>query len=163
MEDNFKIGGIFNVVCYDKDGVEKWRDEAKNIVPDAGLNHILDVVVHGTTAVSPWYIGLKGVGTAVAADTLASHASWTENTAYTGDRKEMVEAAASGKSISNSASKATFAITSDAQTIAGSFLASTATGTSGVLLSVADFTGGNKSCDSGDSLEVTYTLSAATS
>lgn len=161
MDSSFKIGGTFDVICFGKDGKEKWRDTAKNLVPDAALNHILDVVLHGTTAVSPWYVGLKGEGTPVSGETLASHTAWTENTAYTGDRQEYVEAAASGKSITNSASKASFAITSDAQTIAGAFLASASTGTSGTLLCAADFTGGNKSCDNGDTLQVQYTLSAA--
>jgi len=161
MDSNFKVGGIFDVVCIGSDGKEKWRDTAKNLVPDAALNHILDVILHGTTAVATWYVGLKGAGTPVAGETLASHSAWTENTAYTGDRQEYVEAAASGKSTTNSANKASFSITSDTQTIAGAFLASVATGTSGIELCAADFTGGNKSCDSGDTLQVTYTISAA--
>jgi hypothetical protein len=161
MKDGFKVGGIFDVTCYGADGSVKWQDKAKNLVTNQGLDHILDVVLHGTTAVSPWYVGLKGTGTPAAADTLASHSTWTENTAFTGDRQEYVEAASSSQSVTNSASKASFSITSDSQTIAGAFLASAASGTSGTLLCVADFTGGNKSCDNGDTLEVTYSISAS--
>lgn len=157
----FRIGGIFEVDCYGPDGELKWQDKAKNLVTNEGLDHILDVVLHAATQVTTWYVGLKGTGTPAAGDTLASHATWTENSNYTGDRQEYVEAAASSQSITNSANKASFPITSDAQTIAGAFLASAATGTSGTLLCVADFTGGNKSCDNGDTLEVTYTISAA--
>ena len=161
MDNSFKIGGTFEVQCYDADGNLKWSDVAKNLVTNIGLNHILDVVLHGTTAVSPWYVGLKNTGTPAAADTSASHSTWTENTNYTGSRQEYVEAAASSQSTTNSASKASFSITSDSQTIAGAFLDSAATGTAGTLLCVADFTGGDKACDNGDTLEVTYTISAA--
>jgi len=159
--DGFKIGGVFEATCYDSNGDVKWSDTAKNLVTDVGLNHVLDVVLHGTTAVSPWYMGLKNAGTVAAADTLASHSGWTENTNYTGNRQEYNEAAASSKSTTNSANKASFAITVDAQTIAGAFLCSVATETTGTLLCVADFTGGNKSCANGDTLQVTYTISAA--
>ena len=161
MKAKFKIGGIFEVKCFGPDGVLKWKDTAKNIVTNVGLNHILDVVLHGTTAVSPWYVGLKNAGSVAAADTLASHGGWTENANYTGNRQEYVEAAASSQSVTNTANKASFSITVNSQTIAGAFLASVTTGTSGTLLSVADFTGGNKSCDNGDTLSVTYTMSAA--
>jgi len=162
MESAFKIGGVFDVECFGPDGNLKWKDTAKNLVPDAGLNHILDVVLHGTTPVSPWYVGLTdGTPTAAAGDTIASHAGWVEVTAYTGNRQEYVEAAASGKSTTNSASKASFPITADSTTVGGAFLFEAATGTTGVLLCVAAFTGGDKACDNGDTLSVTYTMSAA--
>lgn len=161
LGSSFSVGGVFTVECYGPDGNLKWKDTAKNLVTNVGLNHILDVVLHGTTAVSPWYVGLKNTGTVAASDTSASHSGWTENTNYTGNRQEYVEAAASSQSTTNSDSKASFSITSDSQTIAGAFLDSAATGTAGTLLCVADFTGGNKSCDNGDTLEVTYTISAA--
>jgi hypothetical protein len=44
-------------------------------------------------------------------------------------------------------------------TIAGAFLCNVASGTSGVLFSAGDFTGGDKSVASGDTLNVTYTFS----
>lgn len=161
LGSGFKVGGVFTVECYGPDGNLKWKDTAKNLVTNVGLNHILDVVLHGTTAVSPWYVGLKNAGTVAAADTSASHAGWTENSNYTGNRQEYEEAAASSQSTTNSANKASFAIDTDSQTIAGAFLDSAATGTAGTLLCAADFTGGNKSADNGDTLEVTYTISAA--
>jgi len=160
MKTDFGIGGIFDVVCKRKDGSIRWQDTAKNLVPNTALDNILDVILHGETPITTWYLGLKDTGTPAASDTLASHSTWTENTNYTGDRQEFVEAASSSQSVTNSASKAEFAINVDAQTIAGAFLASAATGTSGVLFSVADFTGGDKACDNGDTLQVTYTVSA---
>lgn len=161
MKEKVKLGGVFHVECYDKNGKLKWRDRAENIITNQGLNHILDVVFHGTTPVSPWYVGLvTDGGTYAAADTLASHAGWTEFTSYADNRKEFVEAAASGQSISNSGNAASFAI-NDTGTIQGAFLASAATGTSGTLMAEANFAQGDKAVDSGDTVNVTYTLSAA--
>ena len=161
MKQNFKIGGIFSVRCIGPDGVVKWEDEAKNLIPDAGLNNILDVVFSGSSATTAWYIGLKNTGAVAAADTSSSHTGWTENSNYTGNRQAFVEVGAVTKSITNSASVASFPITVDSQTIAGAFMDSAATGTAGILISAANFTGGNKSADNGDTLEVTYTVSAS--
>jgi hypothetical protein len=60
--------------------------------------------------------------------------------------------------IDNSASPASFSINATS-TIAGAFLASVSSGTSGILFSAGDFTGGDKTVDSGDSLSVTYQFS----
>jgi len=63
--------------------------------------------------------------------------------------------------MTNSASKASFAVDTDTQVISGAFLCSVATTTSGTLLSEVMFTGGNKSADDGDTLEVQYDFTAA--
>jgi hypothetical protein len=155
----FKFGGYFTLTCIGPDGKIKWTELAKNLVVNEGLDHILDVVLHGTTPVSPWYVGLKNTGAMAAGDTQASHGNWTENANYTGNRQEYVEAAASSQSTTNSASKASFSIDTDSQSIYGAFLVAAATG-DGVLLCGADFASA-KSADDGDTLEVTYTVSAA--
>jgi len=157
-----KFGGIFHFECYGPDGRLKWRDKAENLVIDEGLNHQLDILFDsGTTQIDPWYIGLTdGTPTVDGGDTLDSHAGWTEVTAYTGDRKEFV-GARSSQSVDNSASKASFAINANGTTIGGAFLCGAATGTTATLLCAAAFTGGNKSADDGDTLEVQYTYSAA--
>ena len=160
MKTMARIGGIFRVVCKGPDGLVRWAEETHNLVTNEGLDHLLDVGFHGATPVSPWYVGLKGSGSVAAADTLPSHAGWTENANYDGSRKEFVEAAASGQSLDNSGSPATFAINADSQTIAGAFLCSAASGTSGTLFCAADFAS-SKSADDGDTLEVTYTLTLA--
>jgi hypothetical protein len=158
--NGFKIGGVFTVECFDKDGNLKWIEDAKNVVVNVGLDHILDVVLHGDTQITEWYVGLKGSGTPSSADTLASHAGWSEVTPFSGaSRVTWVEAAASGQSITNSANKASFSITSTA-TVEGAFLASAITGTTGTLFCAADFASA-KGVDNGDTLEVTYTISAA--
>lgn len=159
--DGLKVGGRFVVECFDAEGKLKWRDTAKNLVVNEGLNHLLGVVFHGVTQVSPWYMGLIGSSpTYAAADTLASHSGWTEFTGYTGNRQEFVEGAASSQQISNSGNAASFAITGSG-TVYGAFLASANTGTTGTLFCAASFSQGSKSVSNGDTVNVTYTLSAA--
>ena len=162
VNDGFVAGGVFRVKCFDKDGNLKWEDTAKNRVVDVGLQHLLQVTFMGTPAqVSSWYLGLvSGTPTIVAGDTMASHSGWTEITAYTGDRKAWTKAR-TNQTLSNTSNKASFAITDDATTIGGCFLNTGETGTEGVLMSATAFTGGNKSADDGDTLEVTYELTAA--
>jgi hypothetical protein len=132
FENALRIGGIFEVDCFDKNGNRKWSDVAKNLVVNEGLNHILNVQFHGTAQVATWYVGLKKAGTAASVHTLASHAAWAEATGYTtGLRKAYTEATASGKSITNSANKASYAISATA-TVAGAFVCSVTSGTSSI-------------------------------
>lgn len=161
LESGIRLGGVFEIVCRDKFGNVKWKDTAKNLVTTAGLQHVLDTVFSGGTAVATWYVGLlSATPTLAAGDTLASHAGWTEFTSYADNRKEYVEVR-SNQTLSNTASKASFAINANSSSIGGAFLASAATGTTGTLMSEAAFTGGNKAADSGDTLEVTYTFTGA--
>jgi hypothetical protein len=83
-------------------------------------------------------------------------------TVYTGVRKLIsfgTATTANPSVLSNSASPAVFAIIATA-TVAGAFLASVDTGTSGTLFSEGNFTGGNKLVANGDTVNVTYTFSA---
>ena len=152
------LANIWKVTCLDKDGNVKWEEEKKNLIVTEGLNHILDSQFHAGTQVTTWYIGLKGSGTPVAGDTMASHASWSEITDYSGDRKEWTEGAASSGSMTN-ASSVDFSITGTA-TVAGAFLNTASTGTAGTLYGVVDFSSA-RSVISGDTLQVTVTVTAA--
>lgn len=155
----FNIGGRFYIECIDEFGKVKWTEDAHNLVTNEGLDHILDVQFHDITQVTTWYVGLKGSGAVAAGDTLASHSNWTEFTDYTGDRQAYVEGAASSQSITNSGDAAAFPITGSG-TVAGAFLSSVATGTSGTLFSAVDFTS-SRTVANGDTINVTYTISAA--
>lgn len=159
-KQNLKIGGFFKITCYDKDGNLKWRESKHNLVTDVGINHILDVQFHGVTQVNPWYVGLKQSGTPVVGDTLASHSSWLEQDAYAGDRKEFVETAAAGKSISNTGNVASFTINASDTWIYGALLASVATGTGGILFCVVDFDSDRKA-GNGDVVTVEYTINGS--
>jgi len=132
---------------------------------NGGLANMNGAYLAGSAQSTTWYLGLvtgPGSGTTFAAgDTLASHAGWTENTDYTGNRKAVTFGSATTANpsvITNSAAPSSFAMSGTA-TVAGAFLCNVATGTSGVLFSAGDFTGGDKSVASGDTLNVTYTFS----
>lgn len=159
------IEGRYEVVCVGPDGKEKWRDRIKNLVTTVGKNKLLDSIL-GNSAAGAVVMGLKGTGTAVAADTQASHASWSEvggtnAPAYTGTRPTPSFSAASAGSKATSAA-VSFAMTS-AGTIAGCFInlggSSTKDDTTGTLFSAGDFSGGSKTVGNGDTLNVTYSLS----
>ena len=164
-EEAARAMGKFTFECYDKDGKLKWTAESKNLVVNVGLQYMAGTALDGATArITSWYIGLYGAGasnTPAASDTLASHAGWTEINPYTGNRPAATFAAATTANpsvVTNSASKASYSITSTA-TVGGAFLASAASGTSGTLFSASDFTGGDRSVVNGDTLQVTYTFS----
>ena len=159
-------GGVFKFQCFDKDGNLKWEESTHNLVVNEGLKDMNDKYFSGVTYSAAWYIGLvTGPGasnTYAAGNTLATHAGWTENTSYSGNRKAVTFGAATladPSVISNSASPSSFSITGTA-TIAGAFLASVATGTAGILFSVSNFQApGDRAVVNGDTLNVTYTFS----
>jgi hypothetical protein len=162
--DAASAGGVYTVTCVGADGVEKWSDTFHNLVVNQGLQDMNDKYFKAAGYTAVWYLGLvtgPGAGnTYAAADTLASHAGWAENTAYTGSRKTVtfgIPTTADPSVVSNSASPSAFSMTGTA-TVAGAFL-STTTDNSGVLFSVGNFTGGDKSVASGDTLNVTYQFS----
>jgi hypothetical protein len=164
-------GGVYTVVCHDANGNLKWTDSFHNLVVNQGLQDMNSKYFSGSGYTAAWYLGLvtgPGSGTTYSAtDTLASHGAtgsggWTENTNYSGNRKAATfgTATTANPSVdSNSGSPAVFTMNANAQTIAGAFLCSVSSGTSGVLFSAGDFTGGDKIVDSGDTLTVTYTFS----
>jgi len=100
--------------------IDKWAQ--KNVNTDEGLNHLLNVGFHGATAIETWYMGLfEDDYTPLVTNTYATP-GFTESTAYDeATRPAFVEAEATTKVITNSASKATFTISST-KTIYGAFL-----------------------------------------
>lgn len=164
-------GGVFTVTCVGKDGLTKWTESFHNLVVNEGLVFMngANFLATGYTAV--WYLGLvegPGAGNTYAAgNTLAIHAGWTElvpGTDYTGNRQAAVFNASSPTSanpsvVSNSDSPAVFPMLVNGTVVAGALLATASTGTSGTLFSVGNFTGGDKTVDNGDTLNVTYTFS----
>lgn len=155
-------GGFWEFVCRDKHGNIKWRETIKNLVVNQGLDDLLSVTLAGGTQDTTWFVGLTdGTPTAAAGDTLASHAGWVEVTDYSGTRKAFVPGAVSGQSVSNTASKASFTFTGDGVVVGGAFLCGVTSGTAGRLYSVGAFTGGDKTLDTDDVLEVATTLTTA--
>lgn len=163
-------GGVYTVTCVGADGVEKWSDTFHNLVVNQGIANMNSVYFASGSQTTTWYLGLvtgPSSGTTFSAtDTLASHGAtgsggWSENSSYTGSRKAVTFGSAGTLNpsvIDNSGSPSSFVMTGTA-TIAGAFLCSVSSGTSGILFSAGDFTGGDKSVASGDTLNVTYTFS----
>ena len=161
-----KLGGVFHIECIGPDGKLKWEDTAENLVTTGGMQHLLEGLFNSddsaNVAVDPWYIRLTAATpTPADGDTLATHAGWTEFTDYSEAAGQAYVGVLSTLTMTNTASKAAFSINQDASSVGGAYMASVATTTTGTLLCVAAFTGGNKAVDDGDTLNVTYTFTAA--
>lgn len=164
--DKMTFENHYLIECFDKNGNLKWKEEITNIVVNVGLDDVLDKYFKGSAYTSAFYVGLTdGTPSGAAGDTMASHVGWTEVTAYDEATREVLTlGTVSSQSVDNSASKASYAINANSTTIGGAFITTNNTkgGTTGTLYGVGAFTGGDKSADSGDTLNVTVTLTAAT-
>lgn len=159
--------GHFTVECLDKDGNVKWRAENHNLVVNTGLQYVCGAALTSTSQITAWYIGVYGAGASnspAPGDTMASHAGWTEVTAYSNATRPpctFAPATLANPSVAtNAAAYASFSINGPT-TVGGAFLTSSSTkgGSTGVLFSAADFsTPGDRSVVSGDTINVTYSL-----
>jgi len=164
--ESAKGGGVYHVECLDKDGNLKWEANMTNLVVNTGLQDMNNKYFKGSTYTAAFYLGLvtgpASATTYAAADTLASHAGWTEFTNYSGSRKAVTfgtPTTAAPSVIDSTGSPSSFAITGTA-VVAGAFICTVASGTSGILFSEADFDSpGDRSVVNGDTLNVSYTFS----
>ena len=161
-----KAHGEYLIECFDKDGNLKWSTKVPNLVVNVGLQDMNTKYFTGSSYTAAWYIGLYGAGATnspAAGDTMASHAGWTEVTAYSNANRPTATfgtaTTADPSVISNSASPATFNINGTA-TVGGAFLVNNNTkgGSTGTLFSASDFTGGDRSVGNNDTVNVTYTF-----
>lgn len=162
MNDPMTLRGSFIVRHFDKDERLKATYRIPNGIVDVGMNKLLDVMFHGTAAIATWYIGLvdnSGWTAFANADTMSSHAGWTESVAYTETtRPAWTEGAAAARSITNAVT-VDFSINATI-TLKGIFITSDSakSGTAGTLWSTAAFAS-PVSAVNGDTLKVTYTVS----
>jgi len=156
--------------------VEHWRKgellsktQDHNICTDEGLNALLDIMFHASTQITTWYVAIfEDNGTPAVGSTYAVPGFATESTAYDeANRPAYDEAAASSKSITNSANKAVFTI-SATKTIYGEALVGGGTGADtkddqagGGTLYCESLFGASKSVVDNDVINVTITLTAA--
>jgi len=161
-----KIRGRWQVVCRRPDGTIRWRDEFENLIVNEGLDHALDVTLSNGSQSSNWYVGLLGSSPSPAA-------GWTKTEVGAADFVDYDEATlpawtdggVSSQSVDNSGSKASFTISQDSSTIGGAYLVNANTkaveGGAGMIYAAGAFSGGDKSADDDDTLEVTATFTAA--
>lgn len=162
--------GRFNFECIGADGKVKWTESVPNLVVNVGLAYMAGTALTSVAQVTAWFIGLYGAGasnTPAAADTMSSHAGWTENVGYSNATRvacTFVTATTANPSVAtNTASPASFNINATS-TVGGAFLTSGSakSGTAGTLFSAVDFSApGDRAVVSGDTLNVTYTMSLA--
>lgn len=178
MSETVGIEGVYHVVCRDKDGNLKWEEQFDNLVNAVGKQLMLDTLLSGSayTTVGPFLGLISGASpTFAAADTMTSHAGWTEFTNYTVGGSAVrgtavfTSATSSGTTPSNvttkSASAITYTITGAGGTVGGCFLVtgsgavSTQSSTAGTLYSAGAFSTA-KVTTSGDTVSVTYSTTA---
>jgi hypothetical protein len=172
------IEGVYHVICRDVDGNIKWQDEFPNLVNAVGKELMLDTLLSGSsyTTVGPFLGLISGASpTFAAADTMTSHAGWTEFTNYTvggsavRGTASFSSATSSGTTPTNvttkTASAITYTITGGGGTVGGCFLvtgsgaSSTQGNTSGTLYSAGAFSTA-KITTAGDTVSVTYSTTA---
>ena len=166
--DGVRGGGIFTIQCHDSAGNLKWTASTHNLVVNVGLQDMNAKYFTGSAYTAAWYLGVYGAGASnnpAASDTMASHAGWTEVTAYSEATRPActfgTPTTADPSVATNSASPATFSI-NGTTTVGGAFLTSNNTkgGTTGILFSAGDFASpGDRAVVSGDTLTLTYTFS----
>jgi hypothetical protein len=164
--DGMAMGGVYTVECFDANGNLKWSDSFHNLVTIVGLQDVNNKYFTGSAYTAVWYVGLiVAGGTYAYADTAASHAGWTESTAYSQATRPALTFGAStsaNPSVISTSAASVFSM-NGAATIGGAFVISNNTkgGTTGILFSEGNFTGGSKTVASGDTLNVSYSLSNA--
>lgn len=172
------IEGFYQVECRDAEGNLKWTEEFPNLVNAVGKQLMLDTLLKGSayTVVGPFLGLISGASpTFAAADTMTSHAGWTEFANYTVGGSAVrgtavfASATSSGTTPSNvttsSATAITYTITGAGGTVGGCFLVtgtgalSTINNTAGTLYSAGAFSTA-KVTTAGDTVTVTYSTTA---
>ena len=166
----FGLEGVYTAECYDAQGNLKWSDTIENLTTNVGRQSLLNSYFANTGG-GAIVMGLMGTGTPAYTDTQSSHSSWNEvgganAPTYSGTRKTPTfsSATSANPSVLTTSAAVIFSMTGSG-TVAGAFInvggSSTIDNTTGVLFSAGDFTAGSKTVTSGDTINVTYTLSAA--
>lgn len=159
VAEGIQLSGRYVARYYENDELV-WEDDIINLITTAGKNDQLDKYLAGSAYTASWFVGLVDGGSAPvfdAADTMASHAGWVENTGYSQANRPAASWNAAASGTKALAAPASFS-TNASGTIAGAFLAAnnTKSGTAGVLYSCGAFSGGNQPVSNNGTLTVSY-------
>jgi len=162
-------GSRWNFECYRKDGTLRWAElDRPNIITNEGLNAWLNIMFHGATQITTWYIFPVETDTAAAGTMTYAVPVFTEWDGYSElTRQEFVEAESTAQSLTNSASKAVYTST-ETKTLYGGALvgggtdADTISDTAGggTLFCYAKFSAG-KPVEATDTFKISSTISIA--
>ena len=162
-------GSRWNFECYRKDGTLRWAElDRPNIITDEGFNAWLNIMFHGATQITTWYIFPVETDTTAATTMTYAVPVFTEWDGYSElTRQAFVEAESTAKSTTNSANKATYTST-ETKTLYGGALvgggtaADTISDTAGggTLFCYSKFSAG-KPVENTDTFKIYCTISAA--
>lgn len=172
LGESAQAEGVYTFRCYEYEGGPLlWEDKIDNVVCTVGKNLMLQTALTGSgyTVVGPYMGLISSVSyTAVnAADTMASHTGWLEAGTTNAPTFAARIAPSFGSATAGAISTSTpvsFTMTG-AGTLVGAFIVygtgavTTILSTAGTLLSAGAFTGGNQPVNSGNVVQVTYSLS----
>ena len=173
MGESCQAEGVYTFKCFEYEGGPLlWKDTVHNVVATVGKNLMLQTALTGSgyTVVGPYMGMISSVSYTTgpaAGDTMASHGGWTEagttNAPTFAARIAPSFGTASAGAIST-ASAVTFTMTSTG-TLKGAFIVygtgavTTILSTAGTLLSAGLFIGGDQPVNTGNVVQVTYSLS----
>jgi len=173
MGESCQAEGVYTFKCFEYEGGPLlWEDTVHNVVATVGKNLMLQTALTGSayTVVGPYMGMISSVSYTTgpaAGDTMASHTGWTEAGTTNAPTFSARIAPSFGTAAAGaiSTSTATSFTMTGAGTLKGAFIVygtgavTTILNTSGTLLSAGLFTGGDQPVNSGNVVQVSYSLS----
>lgn len=165
VDDGLVAHGHIRVECV-RDGKVIWVEEGPNLIVTAGRNKLLDETLEGSGYTAAWYMGLidnAGFSAIAAADTMASHAGWTEADEYDEATREAISFGAASAGTKATDADCSFTINATI-TINGVFIAASGTKneSASVLFAAKSFSAA-RACVDNDVLNVSYSASLTAS
>jgi hypothetical protein len=171
MDEKCGVEGVYTVKCFEKEGgALLWEDKFDNVVTYVGQNLMLSSSLQGSgyTDTGPYMGLISSVSWSATSvnDTMSSHAGWTEagtTNAPTFAARVTPAFSAPSSGVIQTSSAVSFTMTGSG-TLEGAFIVfgtgavATILDTNGTLLSAGAFAGGAQPVNSGNVVQVTYSL-----